>query len=456
MLLLRIGFSVKCFEMIRTALILLLFVVCRLPAGDVSGEIRMPSTCSPEVSPAVIWLVPQDPAAADEAKKQALSQDLKNTALMQQSALQFVPRVLVLKKGQQIRFTNEDSEFHNVNVQARGELFNQTMPPGQLADFLPATTGILRIFCNIHQHMRGFVVIEETPWITAIDRKGRFQLKNVPAGAYDLFVWHEAGVRPQQTTLTVPADGLSMAPIVLADSASPSRTSLLAGSNVTPWPDVINRISTRLSAALSAAQVSDQAGRARNLAEDAYWKDFDSTAMEAAVRLHLGQERLMQINQMFDQFLAQIVETTQNSSRETSQAAKSMRKLVASLVSASDDLKAKGIYDRSKVIYPKELMGNKTGLAEQRNINRLKTAFIELKKLADASRASDASIFFTRTYLTIFAEMKPQLSLSSPQKLDQLSSQFQMLHSLLREGLKGQELESGLEEMLSIIAENGR
>jgi plastocyanin len=146
MLLLRIGFSVKCFEMIRTALILLVFIACRLPAGDVSGEIRMPSTCSPEVSPAVIWLVPQDPTAADEAKKQALSQDLKNTALMQQSALQFVPRVLVLKKGQPIRFTNEDSEFHNVNVQARGELFNQTMPPGQLADFLPATTGILRIF----------------------------------------------------------------------------------------------------------------------------------------------------------------------------------------------------------------------------------------------------------------------------------------------------------------------
>ena len=125
----------------QIAITLIFWTFASSIAGDVRGLVKMPSTCSPEISPAVIWLeseTPSDSKVASQTKPAELS-------LVRQAALQFTPRVVVLKKGQQVRFTNEDSEFHNVHVQARGELFNQTMPPGQPALFTPAVT----LFQNI-------------------------------------------------------------------------------------------------------------------------------------------------------------------------------------------------------------------------------------------------------------------------------------------------------------------
>lgn len=318
-------------------------------AGDVSGEIRMPSTCSPEISPAVVWLIPAETSKPLQPMPVAGSEKPVQMALMRQSALQFVPRVVVLQKGQKVEFTNEDSEFHNVHVQARGEVFNQTMPPGQPAVFTPTSTGILNVFCNIHQHMRAFLILQETSWITAIDRKGKFRLKDVPAGRYTMYLWHEAGGRPGQKMLEVPANGLAMEPIVLADSASPSRTSLLtAKATVTTWSDDVDQIVMRLSAAVSAASEKGQSERAEKLAQDAWEIDFKKSEMAEAVLQGLGADRAGELDKQFDDFLKLIRQAAGSDRRDSSPAAKAMRGLVANLVRASDDLKSKGLVDRSK------------------------------------------------------------------------------------------------------------
>ncbi|MFM7318520.1 MAG: hypothetical protein ACKO85_17160 [Isosphaeraceae bacterium] len=340
--------------MVRIFKLLLLVIVCLgacdcLQAGDVSGEIRMPSTCSPEISPAVVWLVPLEPAKAGAAKAVDQSEKPAGLVLMRQSALQFVPRVVVLKKGQQVQFTNDDSEFHNVHVQARGELFNQTMPPGQPAIFSPATTGILNVFCNIHQHMRAFLILQDTPWITAIDRKGKFVINNVPEGRYTMFLWHEAGGRPGQKLIDMPAAGLKLEPILLADSASPSRTSLLtAKTTVTTWSDDVDQIVMRLSAAISAGSEKGQYGRAEKLAQEAFETDFKKSVLAQAVLQGLGQERATELEKQFQEFARLIREAAGSDKPDTSLAAKTMRSLVANLVRASDDLKTKGLVDRSK------------------------------------------------------------------------------------------------------------
>jgi len=217
-------------------------------AGDVRGLVKMPSTCSPEISPAVIWLEPETPAdtkVASQAKPAELS-------LVRQAALQFTPRVVVLRKGQQVRFTNEDSEFHNVHVQARGELFNQTMPPGQPALFTPATTGVLNVLCDIHHHMRAFLIVQDTPWMAACNSKGKFLITDVPPGRYKMSFWHETGGKPIEKSIEVPATGLDLEPITLVDSVSPSRSSVLVSSKVMTWPEVVDQVAMRLSASINS------------------------------------------------------------------------------------------------------------------------------------------------------------------------------------------------------------
>jgi hypothetical protein len=48
--------------------------------------------------------------------------------------------------------------------------------------------GLVRIFCEIHQHMRCTILVVDTPHFTLTDTSGRFRLENVPAGEHRLKV----------------------------------------------------------------------------------------------------------------------------------------------------------------------------------------------------------------------------------------------------------------------------
>ncbi|MBI1323119.1 hypothetical protein GC170_08015 [bacterium] len=341
-------------------LLLIAFAPALVRAGDVTGIANMPPYCSPETSPAVVWLEPESPLTAKTVVK-GKPMPSGETLLVRQAALQFVPRIIVAQKGQKLRFTNEDSEFHNVHVQARGELFNQTMPPGQPADFTPESTGILRVNCDIHQHMRAFVIIQETPWIMTCSRKGAYRFTDVPAGRYRITFWHEMGSRPTVHSIEVPEAGLTLEPILLKDAtAPPSRSSLLTAAPAKSWQDVIDRISIRMASALEAAKRPDTVDRARKLADEALRNEFSSTDLGNAIRTHLGPDRCDEIENKFARFASEIRQATESGKKDFSAASATMRSLLANLVQATEDLKTKGVADRSSSVSPIERNSGRT------------------------------------------------------------------------------------------------
>lgn len=423
-------------------------------AGDVRGLVTMPSTCSPEISPAVIWLEPE----SSTTKTLTTNTKPGELKLVRQAALQFTPRVVVLSKGQQVRFTNEDTEFHNVHVQTRGELFNQTMPPGQPAVFTPATSGVLNVLCDIHQHMRAFLIVQDTPWITAINSKGKFRLENVPAGRYNMSVWHETGGNPSVKSIDVPESGLEIAPIVLADSVSPSRSTVLASTNIMTWPEVVDQIAMRLSASISAAGRADSAKRARTLAEDAYWVDFEASDMETAVRAHLGLDRSIDLEKRFLKFMSEIRDSTKSEARNTSAASTTMRGLIATLYRATEDLKSKNILNRTMVLNSLENQGETKlsvdagkELSSNDLIDAIRTDFVKLAELADSGQPEEASSYVTNIYFGSFEPVELKLVVSSPLQVSRIESRFNELRGKLRDGLQGQELKTDLNGLASEI-----
>ena len=62
---------------------------------------------------------------------------------------------------------------------------------------------------------------------------------------------------------------------------------------------MIDRIGVLLSEAREAARKPGGLARARKLAEDAYWGEFESSDMETAVRRHLGFKRAGAIEGQF-------------------------------------------------------------------------------------------------------------------------------------------------------------
>jgi len=421
-------------------------------AGDVRGLVKMPSTCSPEISPAVIWLEPETPAdtkVASQAKPAELS-------LVRQAALQFTPRVVVLRKGQQVRFTNEDSEFHNVHVQARGELFNQTMPPGQPALFTPATTGVLNVLCDIHHHMRAFLIVQDTPWMAACNSKGKFLITDVPPGRYNMSFWHETGGKPIVKSIEVPATGLDLEPITLVDSVSPSRSSVLVSSKVMTWPEVVDQVAMRLSASISSAARVDSAKRARTLAEDAYWVDFEGSDMETAVRAHLGLDRAIELEKRFLKFMSEIRDATKSEARNTAAASTTMRGLVATLYKASEDLKSKNITDRTKVLNSVDSQTQlKAEAGAEVNPNQLIDAiradFVKLSELANSGQSEEASSYITNIYFGSFEPVELKLVASNPLQVSRIESRFNELRGKLRDGLQGQELKTDVDDLTADI-----
>jgi plastocyanin len=105
---------------------------------------------------------------------------------------QFVPRVLPITVGSQVRFPNEDPILHNAFSTSKDNGFDVGLygeGEGQVVTF--AHAGYVRVYCNVHHSMIGHILVLDTPFFTQPDASGNFRLADVPAVPGDLVVWHE-------------------------------------------------------------------------------------------------------------------------------------------------------------------------------------------------------------------------------------------------------------------------
>jgi plastocyanin len=133
-------------------------------------------------------------------------------------ARQFRPRVLVVPVGTTVNFPNLDPFNHNVFSGGESAFDLGLYGRGEARDRRFARPGLVRVFCNIHPRMVGFIVVRDNAWHAQPAADGSFAIPNVPAGRYTLKVWHER--TPELTQeITVPAGGLALAEPLLLDAS---------------------------------------------------------------------------------------------------------------------------------------------------------------------------------------------------------------------------------------------
>jgi plastocyanin len=153
-------------------------------------------------------VVPINPPAAvvylegDFAAPAALA--VKTTAEMSQKNVQFSPDLVAVRVGSAVTFPNLDDTYHNVFSYSRTKRFDlgryrRDERPGTVVFDKP---GLVTVHCEIHDRMRGTILVLETPYFQKTDTTGRFQLDHLPAGHFLLKAWvSEADVRQQPVDL---------------------------------------------------------------------------------------------------------------------------------------------------------------------------------------------------------------------------------------------------------------
>jgi plastocyanin len=114
-----------------------------------------------------------------------------STTIVDQKAMQFIPRVAVVTVGDTVNYGNHDSVAHNV-FSPDNEGFNLgTFPPGESRPYTFKKANVAYSeLCSIHPEMLGYVFVGQNPYHAVVDGSGNFTIKNVPAGAYSVAVWN--------------------------------------------------------------------------------------------------------------------------------------------------------------------------------------------------------------------------------------------------------------------------
>ena len=122
---------------------------------------------------------------------------------LDQKQKRFIPHVLPVPVGATVDFPNHDPIFHNAFSEYAGQIFEFALyPPGSSKSVVFKRPGIVRVFCSIHPTMSAVIAVLDTPWFAVSNATGAFSIANVPAGDYQLHVFHERATPQTLNALT--------------------------------------------------------------------------------------------------------------------------------------------------------------------------------------------------------------------------------------------------------------
>ena len=125
---------------------------------------------------------------------------------LDQSGCRFTPHLFALRVGQTLRVLNPDATLHTVHAYSRvNTAFNDAMPGFRTVlerVFAKAEPTPFVVKCEVHPWMSAWVAVFDHPYYSVTGSHGSFRIGNLPAGTYELELWHEW--LPSQThTVTV-------------------------------------------------------------------------------------------------------------------------------------------------------------------------------------------------------------------------------------------------------------
>jgi len=115
-------------------------------------------------------------------------------SVMDQKGCQYSPHVMGVMVGQEFLIKNSDGLLHNVHSLPKiNQGFNRAMPAAvtEASYTFDKEELMFKIKCDVHPWMNAYVGVMTHPFYDVTGKDGKFEIKGLPAGSYDVEIWHE-------------------------------------------------------------------------------------------------------------------------------------------------------------------------------------------------------------------------------------------------------------------------
>ena len=157
---------------------------------DIVSKAGVLSTDPPR---AVVYLEGDFATKGEHAEKQIAQKDYA-----------FSPPLLAIQAGTKVNFPNLDDTYHNIFSYSPPKRFDLgRYPPGEkpVPSQVFEKPGLITLRCDIHEYMRGLILVLDSPYFTVTDETGHYRLANLPAGHFVVKAWIDS-----RTTRSRPVD----------------------------------------------------------------------------------------------------------------------------------------------------------------------------------------------------------------------------------------------------------
>ena len=174
------------------------------PTGRIQGKVTLLDGGKPraDASNIVVWV--EATRVADRASPAPVT--------MTSEHKRFTPRVVAVEEGRTVSFPNTDPIFHNVfSVSGENRFDLGLYRSGRSKDKTFSAPGLVRVYCNIHPQMVGYVRVVDSSFSAVTGPDGAFAFDGVPAGSRVVKAWCEAGGEASQPIVVRAGQGVAAA-----------------------------------------------------------------------------------------------------------------------------------------------------------------------------------------------------------------------------------------------------
>lgn len=173
----------------KQAVLFLLLAWLGGTAAAADLDVRVTDTGGRAVTDAVVTLVVRGAASGDARRTPARGP--ASVRVIDQKALAFTPYVEVFRPGDEVVYRNSDRTRHHVYSFSPIKAFEFVLAPGeQSAPLKLERSGVIAVGCNIHDGMINYLYVSDAPWLAHTDAGGMARFQGLPAGEFDVRVWH--------------------------------------------------------------------------------------------------------------------------------------------------------------------------------------------------------------------------------------------------------------------------